>query len=130
MGGEIYITKRKFVAGRVVPPRRGRARSSRLDAQIKAKQVENDSLALELQIAQQKLKEAQAEVGRLESAEKGDIAAITIQSAARSRKAKIEVERRKLEIARQQQEIEKRQFALAKKQDGKYNGHHKEDVLN
>ena len=130
MGGEIYATKRKTVAGRTVPPRRGQSRSSRLDAQIKAKKVENDSLALELQIARQKLKEAQVEVGRLESAEKGDIAAITIQSAARSRKAKIEVERRKLEIARQQQEIEKRQFALAKKQDGKYNGHREEDVSN
>ena len=75
---------------------------------------------MELQLAKQKLKEAQTEVERLESAEKGDIAATTIQCAARSRRAKIEVERRKLEIARQQQEIEQRQIALTKKQNGKY----------
>ena len=76
-------------------------------------------MAKELDIAKQELEETRAEVARLESAEKGDSAATTIQSAAGARKARIEVERRKLAIIQRQQEIAQREAELLKKQEGK-----------
>ena len=118
-GGELHTLSRKGIGGRIRKPRRGRARAARLDAEIRKKQADNTSLAKELDIAKQELEETRAEVARLESAEKGDSAATTIQSAARARKARIEVERRKLAIIQRQQEIAQREAELLKKQEGK-----------
>lgn len=119
-GGHLHALSRKGISGRVRQPRRGRARAARLDAEIKKKQADNSSLAMELERAKQELQETRTEVARLESAEKGDSAATTIQSAARARKARIELERRKLAVIQQQEQIAQREAELVEKQEGKY----------
>ena len=75
---------------------------------------------MELERAKQELQETRTEVARLESVEKGDSAATTIQSAARARKARIELERRKLAVIQQQEQIAQREVELVEKQEGKY----------
>ena len=119
-GGKMHPLNRKGITGRVRPPRRGQSRSARLDAEIKAMNIENTSLASELQSAKDTLAEAMADISKLETTEKGNVAATKIQSVARSRKAQIELQRRKLQIVKQQQEIEKRALMLAKRQEGEY----------
>ena len=69
-------------------------------------------LSDELERAKQELAEVEAQVLRLEKEEKQDAAATTIQSGARMRRAKLEVERQKLALIQQQQEVERREQEL------------------
>ena len=69
-------------------------------------------LSDELERAKQELAEVEAQVLRLEKEEKQDAAATTIQSGARMRRAKLEVERQKLAMIQQQQEVERREQEL------------------
>ena len=116
-GGELVELTRRETSARARAPRTGRARAARLDAEIKKKQEINMSLADELERARQDLKATEAEVASLESAEKGDVAATTIQSAARARRARVELERRRLAMIQQQQEIAQREAELIARQE-------------
>ena len=100
-GGLLVSLNRQETGSRTRAPRTGRSRAARLDAEIKAKQTHNQTLADELQRAKDELKATEEEVARLDRAEKGDVAATTIQSAARARRARVEVERRKLALIQQ-----------------------------
>jgi hypothetical protein len=116
-GGLLVSLNRQETGSRTRAPRTGRSRAARLDAEIKAKQTHNQTLADELQRAKDELKATEEEVARLDRAEKGDVAATTIQSAARARRARVEVERRKLALIQQQQEVAQREAELIARQE-------------
>ena len=78
-GGLLVSLNREETNPRKRAPRTGRSRAARLDAEIKAKQMHNQTLADELQRAKDELKATEEEVARLDRAEKGDVAATTIQ---------------------------------------------------
>ena len=111
-GGQLTPLGRKGTRGRTNKPRTGRARAARLDVEIKRGHAESVRLSDELETAKKELAEVEAQVVRLEREEMADGAATTIQSQARARRARLEVERKRLEVIQQQQEVERREKEL------------------
>ena len=111
-GGQLTPLQRKGTRGRTNKPRTGRARAARLDVEIKRGHAESVRLSDELERAKKELSEVEAAVTRLEKEEMQDSAATTIQSGARGRRARLEVERKRLEMIQQQQEVERREKEL------------------